>query len=108
VPSWFGVHRPIEPASPEPDPLPSLPPPSISVGPHVPSARQKCEAHWLSIVQTEPPPPPHPTSAAMLHCNAKEANRDDMAGTLATVMWICQAFFCNATKSLLAVRQRSP
>ena len=46
-------------------------------------------------------------SAAMLHCNAKEANRDDMAGTLATEVRPCQAFFCGATKSLLAVRQRS-
>src|SRR5512142_3096731 len=99
------------PASPEPPPsLPALP--STAAGPHVPSARQKCEAHWLSRVQTSPPLPPHAPPpiaiAAMLHCNAKEANRDDMAGTLAIAVRPCQAFFCGATKSLLAVRQRSP
>src|SRR4051794_28175555 len=62
APSWFGVH-----AADAPSTIESLPSgASGSTGPHVPSALQKCEAHWSSVVQLCSPDWPQ---AAMLHCN---------------------------------------
>jgi len=69
-PSRFGAHRPLVP-SPGASPVAA----STSAGPHVPSARQKPDAHSSSRVHVASFEPPHAASIAqsiVLQCNTED------------------------------------
>ena len=86
TPSWFGVHSAVSP---------SLARRVAAVGhrahrrapaPHVPSALQKWDGHWSSVVQlVPPPPPPTPSCCRAAQTQAAKRRRHGRHATTGTV-----------------------
>ena len=106
TPSWFGVHSAVVPSLPGAS-LPSVIAASTSAAPQVPSALQKWRGHWSSVVQRRPAAAAARRHAAEQHKQAAQA-RVDMAGTLRLARSSCQALFCSAAKSRLALHHAGP